>query len=59
MSQRGVLRVGIADGAHVVVARGGDDGARAVLFHLADEVAKLVVAVFVGIEHFVEGVALC
>ena len=58
MPQRGVLRGGVADGAHIVVACGGDDGARAVLFHLADKVAQLVVAVFIGVEHFVERVAL-
>ena len=45
---------GIADGAHIVVAGGGDNGVGRDGFHFADKASELVVAVSEGVENFIQ-----
>ena len=54
VAECGIGGFGIADGAHIVVAGGGDNGVGRDGFHFADKAAELVVAVSEGVENFIQ-----
>ena len=53
VAECGFVGFGIADGAHIMVAGGGDNGVGRDGFCSTDKAAELVVAVSEGVENFV------